>query len=126
MDPVTVDKSTFNRTFDFDANGDDTITTSEQYSTIEKPAGSRHANSSKVKVEIRCGSDSSNVFELSAVQIDYVKAPQHIRLTQEQLDSDEDISQIMEFPDYVNQEIINELVNLIMRKTNDPSLNTHL
>ena len=116
----------FDRTFDFDADGDSIITPSEKHSTIEKPAGSRHANSSKVRVEIRCGRDNSNVFDLSAVQIDYVKAPQFIRLTQEQLDSDEDISQIMEFPDYVNQEIINELVNLIMRRINDPSLNTHL
>lgn len=116
-------KPGFDRTFDADMNADGVY---ETYSTIEKPAGSRHANSSKVRVEIRCGRDNSNVFDLSAVQIDYVKAPQFIRLTQEQLDSDEDISQIMEFPDYVNQEIINELVNLIMRKTNDPSLNTHI
>lgn len=113
----------FDRTFNFDENGDVVV---EKHSAIEKPAGSRHANSSRVKVEIRCGRDKSNVFSLSAVQIDYVKAPQFIRLTQEQLDSDEDISQVMEFPDYVNQEIINELVNLVMRKTNDPSLQTHI
>jgi hypothetical protein len=93
---------------------------------IEKPAGARHANSSRVKVEIRCGRDKSNIFSLSAVQIDYVKAPQFIRLTQEQLDSDEDISQVMEFPDYVNQETVNELVNLVMRKVNDPSLSAHM
>ena len=111
----------FSRTFDFKV--DNKI---EQKSAIEKPAGSRHANSSRVKVEIRCGRDKSNIFSLSAVQIDYVKAPQFIRLTQEQLDSDEDISQVMEFPDYVNQEIVNELVNLVMRKTNDPSLQAHM
>jgi hypothetical protein len=121
-------KSNFSRTFDFDVDKDGNIASngSETFSTIEKPAGSRHANSSRVKVEIRCGRDKSNVFSLSAVQIDYVKAPQFIRLTQEQLDSDEDISQVMEFPDYVNQEIVNELVNLVMRKTNDPSLQAHL
>ena len=107
----------FERTFTFNGVAED---------AVEKSAGSRHANSSKVRVEIRCGRDNSSIFDLSAVQIDYVKAPQHIRLTQEQLDSDEDISQIMEFPDYVNQEIINELVNLIMRRIKDPSLNTHL
>lgn len=129
----TVDTSTtpptftgFDRKFDFDINGDGTIASSEELDTIEKEAGSRHANSSRVKIEIRCGRDKSNIFSLSAVQIDYVKAPQFIRLTQEQLDSDEDISQVMEFPDYVNQEIINELVNLVMRKTNDPGLNTHI
>ena len=114
----------FARSFDFD--GDDMIGPNETNNLIEKPSGSRHANSSRVKVEIRCGRDKSNVFDLSAVQIDYVKAPQFIRLTQEQLDSDEDISQVMEFPDYVNQEIVNELVNLVMRKTNDPGLNTHI
>jgi hypothetical protein len=121
-------ESNFSRTFDFDANGEGGIAAddSETFSAIEKPAGSRHANSSRVKVEIRCGRDKSNIFSLSAVQIDYVKAPQFIRLTQEQLDSDEDISQVMEFPDYVNQEIVNELVNLVMRKTNDPSLQAHM
>ena len=116
--------SNFVRSFDYDDSG--TIEAYEENNLIEKPAGSRHANSSRVKVEIRCGRDKSNIFSLSAVQIDYVKAPQFIRLTQEQLDSDEDMSQIMEFPDYVNQEIVNELVNLVMRKTNDPSLQAHM
>ena len=121
-------ESNFPRTFDVDFDGDGEIAEdgSETFSSIEKPAGSRLANSSRVKVEIRCGRDKSNIFSLSAVQIDYVKAPQFIRLTQEQLDSDEDISQVMEFPDYVNQEIVNELVNLVMRKTNDPSLQAHM
>lgn len=113
----------FERTFEYFEEDADTATNLD---AIEKPAGSRHANSSRVKVEIRCGRDKSNIFSLSAVQIDYVKAPQFIRLTQEQLDSDEDISQVMEFPDYVNQEIVNELVNLVMRKTNDPSLQAHI
>ena len=126
--PVANIQSNFARTFNFDANKDGNIATdgSETFSAIEKPAGSRYANSSRVKVEIRCGRDKSNIFSLSAVQVDYVKAPQFINLTQEQLDSDEDISQIMEFPDYVNQEIVNELVNLVMRKTNDPSLSAHM
>ena len=126
--PTVDEVSGFARTFDFDADfsGDIDGEGAETFSTIDKPAGSRHANSSRVKVEIRCGRDKSNIFSLSAVQIDYVKAPQFIRLTQEQLDSDEDISQVMEFPDYVNQEIVNELVNLVMRKTNDPSLQAHI
>ena len=113
----------FDRTFDYFEKDATEATTKD---AIEKPAGSRHTNSSRVKVEIRCGRDKSNIFSLSAVQIDYVKAPQFIRLTQEQLDSDEDISQVMEFPDYVNQEIVNELVNLVMRKTNDPALQAHI
>ena len=122
--PTLTSESGFSRTFEYFDNKEDTESVSKD--AIEKPAGSRQANSSRVKVEIRCGRDKSNIFSLSAVQIDYVKAPQFIRLTQEQLDSDEDISQVMEFPDYVNQEIVNELVNLVMRKTNDPSLSAHM
>lgn len=85
----------------------------------------RHANASKVRCEIRYGYDSS-VFELVAVQVDYVKAPQKIRLTQEQVNKTEDTSQVMEFPDYVCNEIINELVTLVMENSADPRLQTHI
>jgi hypothetical protein len=116
-DITATEVSGFNRTFNH---------ASEAQSAIEKPAGTRYANASRVKVEIRCGRDKSNIFELAAVQIDYVKAPQFIRLTQEQLDSDEDISQVLEFPDYVNNEILNELVHLVMVRTNDPKISNHI
>lgn len=91
---------------------------------IEKVPGLRYANPSKVRCEIRYGRDDS-VFELKKVFIDYIKAPQTIRLTQEQVDLTEDTSQIMEFPDYVCQEIINELVHLVMENTADPRLQSH-
>lgn len=55
-----------------------------------------------------------------------MKCPQFIRLTQEQIDLTEDTSQIMEFPDYVNQEIINELVHLVMERINDPRLSNNM
>ena len=57
--------------------------------------------------------------------IDYIKTPQTIRLTQEQVDLTEDTSQIMEFPDYVCQEIINELTMLVMENTADPRLRSN-
>lgn len=41
------------------------------------------------------------------------------------MDLTEDTSQVMEFPDYVCQEIINELVLLIMENTGDPRLQSH-
>ena len=94
-------------------------------SAVEKPAASRISNSSNVRLEIRYGRDNS-VFELKEVQIDYLKAPQYIRLTQEQMDLTQDTSQIMEFPDYVCQEIINELVHLIMLRTRDPQIGDHI
>lgn len=92
--------------------------------TVERTAGNRYGNASKVRLEIRYGKDNS-VFQLAAIKIDYIKAPQHIRLTQEQIDLTEDTSQILEFPDYVCQEIINELTHIIMENGTDPRLQTH-
>lgn len=92
-------------------------------SVVERPAGLRYANPSKVRLEIRYGYDTS-VYYLKELRIDYIKAPQTIRLTKEQVDMTKDTSQIMEFPDYVCQEIINELVMVLMHRDADPRLNT--
>ena len=97
----------------------------KKVSLVEKPTGQRLANASKVRVEIRTGKDDS-IFELKSIYIDYIKAPQFIRLTQEQIDLTEDTSQMMEFPDYVCQEIINELTHLIMENSSDPRLQSHM
>lgn len=95
-----------------------------QVSLVEKPANLRHSNASQVRCEIRYGKDST-IFELVEVIVDYIKSPQHVRLTQEQVDLTEDTSQIMEFPDYVCQEIINELVHIVMEYNGDSRLQTH-
>lgn len=108
--------SNFSRTFKLN-NKDESL--------VEKNIAVRVGNPSNVRLEIRYGKDDT-LFQLKEVHIDYVKVPQHIRLTQEQIDLTEDTSQIMEFPDYVNQEIINELVHLVMERTNDPRLSTNI
>lgn len=89
-----------------------------------KPAGLRLGNAAGVRCEILCGKDDS-VFKLRYVLIDYIKAPQHVRITQEQYDLIKDTSQIMEFPDYVCQEIINELIKLILEFWQNQRLGTH-
>ena len=66
------------------------------------------------------------MFELTDVFVDYIKTPQKIRLTQDQIDMVEDTSQVMEFPDYVCQEIINELAKLLLENASDPRLQTNL
>lgn len=93
-------------------------------STVERAAGARYGNVSKVRCEIRYGSDDS-IFELKSVYVDYIKAPQTIRLTQQQIDRTNDTSQMLEYPDYVCQEIINELVHLVMENISDQRLQTH-
>ena len=92
---------------------------------VERSGQIRFGNISQVRMEIRYGKDTS-LFELVNVYIDYLKTPQNIRLTQEQLDLTEDTSQMMEFPDYVCQEIINVLVKLVMENSSDPRLQTHI
>lgn len=97
---------------------------SRTVSTVERDTSTRYGNASNVRMEIRYGHDNS-VFSLEKVFIDYIKSPQTIRLTQEQVNLTEDTSQIMEFPDYVCQEIINELTMLVMENTADPRLQTN-
>lgn len=97
---------------------------SRTVSTVERDAGTRYGNASNVRMEIRYGHDDS-VFKLKKVFIDYIKSPQIIRLTQEQVNLTEDTSQIMEFPDYVCNEIIKELTMLVMENTADPRLQTN-
>lgn len=92
-------------------------------SVVERESGVRYGNSTAIRCEIRYGDDT--VFKLSNVYIDYIKSPQTIHLTQEQVNLTEDTSQVLEFPDYVCQEIINELVLIVQENMADPRLQTH-
>lgn len=94
-------------------------------SNIERVEEKRYGNKSKVRMELRYGKDNTT-FVLSRVYIDYLKSPQFIRLTQEQVDKVIDSSQILEFPDYVCQEITNELVRLLLENGSDPRLQSHI
>ena len=111
-------KSNFPRTIKLEKPDSRTV------STVNRDTGTRYGNASNVRMEIRYGHDNS-VFSLEKVFIDYIKSPQTIRLTQEQVNLTEDTSQIMEFPDYVCDQIINELTMLVMENTADPRLQTN-
>ena len=112
----TVQKEPFSRTINLNKH---------IVNTVEKPSYLRHSNPQKVRMEIRYGKDNS-VYELVEVRVDYVKSPQFIRLTQDQLDLTTDTSQIMEFPDYICQKIINKLVALLLERSSDPRLATNV
>lgn len=100
-------------------------TTTDNTSLVERVGENRYGNRSKVRMEIRYGKDNST-FSLSKVYIDYLRAPQFIRLTQEQVDEVEDTSQLLEFPDYVCQEIVNKLIKLLLENASDPRIQTHI
>ena len=96
----------------------------EQHSLVVKEATNRYGNSQPIRMEIRCGNNPN--FELETVYIDYLKTPQHIKLTQLQLDLVEDTSQLLEYPDYVCYEIVGELVKLFLENASDPRLQTNI
>lgn len=96
----------------------------EQHSLVDKEATNRYGNSQPIRMEIRCGNNPN--FELETVYIDYLKTPQHIKLTQLQLDLVEDTSQLLEYPDYVCYEIVGELVKLFLENASDPRLQTNI
>ena len=79
-------------------------------------------NGTNIKIEY----GKNSPFELKSVSIDYLKTPTQMTLTEEQVETIEDESDQMEFPDYINREIINELVHLVMERANDPRLSTNL
>lgn len=91
---------------------------------VNKIAGNRYGNQSKVLMEIRHGKETK-LFGLEQVYVDYLRAPQYVELSQEDTEEVEDNSQILEFPDYVCLEIINILVLLIMENSSDPRIQTN-
>ena len=96
----------------------------KKINSVNKLPKIRYGNPSNVRIEIKCGNNKS--LQLNSVYIDYIKTPQNILLSQDQIDLIEDTSQILEFPDYVCNEIINELVHIIMENASDPRLQTHI
>lgn len=82
----------------------------------------RYGNSVQPTMQIKCGDDPNYV--LQAVYIDYLRTPEYLSLDQQILDSITDTSQVIEFPDYVIYEIINEIVTLVLENTQNPRVQT--
>lgn len=106
-------------------NEDASLTDKDVSENVQRLEENRYGNRSQVKMEIRFGKDDK-VFKPSMVFIDYLRAPQFIRLSQTQIDEVIDTSQVLEFPDYACQEIVNELVMLLMENASDPRLQSNI
>ena len=91
----------------------------------EKEAYVRYGNSKRSRIEIRFGKTKDDAIP-QYLFVDYLKVPQRISLTTDQLDDIEDNSQMLEFPDYVVYEIINRMTKLILENVGNPrvQLNT--
>lgn len=99
------------------------LTINEERDSIK--TNERYGNYQDVVCEIRIGTDSQSVFDLVQITIDYLKVPKFYELTQDHLDTIEDSSEMLEFPDYICQEIINELVHIVMENISDQRIQTH-
>lgn len=89
--------------------------------------GDRDGNASPVRIEIIYGDDKDiAAYTLKGVYGDYLRVPQYVTITEEEIDEDEDTSQVLEFPDQICKEIVKELVALLMENSSDPRLNTNI
>lgn len=81
--------------------------------------------------------DKPTIFEPTDIKIEYLGKPTVLTLTQGHLDLDPNSSAlpvfgtdtgatITEYPDYVQYEIINELVKLVMENASDQRIQTHI
>ena len=81
----------------------------------------RTSHQSPLFIEIHLG-DSD--YTVNRIQLTYLRSPMYVSMTQEDLLSVEDNTQVLEFPDYVCYEIINIYVRLLLENASDPRLNT--
>lgn len=74
-------------------------------------------------LNLYCGEDTN--LTITNVYIDYLRKPSLMVLRQEDIYSETDNSQKMEFTEYVNLEILRELTTLILENSSDPRLSTN-
>lgn len=89
-----------------------------------RKSGIRYGNSTQPEMQILCGNDIRT--RLTSVQIAYLRAPKFLDLTQEYLDEISDQTQVLEFQDYVVNEIIKEIVKMVMENGSDARLQTYI
>ena len=60
------------------------------------------------------------------IYIEYIKKPDKVTLSFEDLEKDPEDTQVLEFPDYVCYEIINIFVRLVMENASNPRIQTNM
>ena len=102
-------------------NGKTSIDLDEEVSNILNPCDKADHD---YLLDLRCG-DTERYTPVN-VYIDYLKTPNIVMLTREDLESEIDNTPDMEFPDYICYEIINEFVKLLLENASDPRLQTNI
>jgi len=82
-----------------------------------------NANNKQYTLNLYCGEDVSKY--VSKVFIDYFRVPKTITITEDDIYESVDNSMLLEFKPYINQEILNELLSLVLENFTDPRLGTN-
>ena len=77
------------------------------------------------KLTIDLGNSSDPNIKSSIIHIEYLKQPDFVDLTIDQVDAEEDTSQVLEFPQDVYEEILKQALKLILERGMNPRLQSH-
>lgn len=73
-------------------------------------------------IAVKVGDIDTKRVEIKKVTIEYLSQPIYVDLTEEQIDTDEDISQVLEFPSEVGEEVLKVAMKLILERGTNPRL----
>lgn len=90
----------------------------------QKSGSTRYGNSTQPIMQIICGDNPH--YALKALEIQYLQAPRRVTLSRTELDSVNDISEVLEFSDYVCNEIVKQLVVSILENQKDERLQSYI
>lgn len=103
---------------------DSVFTIANKLDSLLNPCDVKDVPEYKATLDIRCGDD--RLYVPKSAYIEYLREPTKIHLSYEELNSMIDQSQVLEFPEYVCYEIINEVLKLILENSSDPRLQTNV
>ena len=77
-------------------------------------------------ITIDVGDINPKWIKISNIQIEYLKQPTEVTLNESDLITDEDGSQVLEFPTDVSDEVTKRALLLILERSKDPRMQTHM
>ena len=120
-------KPSYKNPYYFITNHQDSYLTQDANARLEsilEPCDINDGTISIPTMEIRCGDNSK--YTPTQIYIDYLRVFTPLYMTYDQLEDINDSTQILEFPEYVCYEILNELVKLVLENIGDPRLQTNV
>lgn len=79
---------------------------------------------SSLRIDI--GASLPKSAKISTIEIEYLRNPVEVVLTEEQIDAEDDESQVLEFPKDVGEEILKVALKLILERSMNPRLQSNI